>query len=97
MEIGTIEAYGEKLRLLAGKYRNGRVAIRMESGQGEPYGVLTVNLPEVPLGDHEILVKTYAENEPFRAPALACGLFKDTGRRVGTGFVEAEVWQRITR
>lgn len=96
MEIGTIKAYGEELRLILERYRNGRSAIRMESGIGEPYGVLTVNIPEAVLATEEILVKTWAENEPFRAPALASGLFKDTGRRIRIEFVDAEVWKFVT-
>lgn len=96
MEIGTITAYGEELRLVLGRYQNLRAAIRLESLLGDPWGVLTVNLPEVPLGKGELLVKTYGENEPLRAPALASGLFQDTERRVKVGYAEVEVWKRIT-
>ncbi len=95
--IGTIKAYGENLRLVLDSYKGGARAIRVvhddeELGE-EPYGVLTVNLPGTALGEDEILVKTWSENEPFRAPALASGLFEDTGRRVPTGFVAAEIWR----
>lgn len=49
----------------------------------------------VDLDQDEILVKTYDVNEPLRAPLLACGLFKDSGKRIKTEYVELEVW-RIT-
>lgn len=96
--IGTIEAYGKPLRLQLDKYRGGATAIRIvgddeEFGGEEPWGVLTVNIPGTPLAQDEILVKTWSENEPFRAPALATGLFEDTGRRIPSGFVLAEVWK----
>jgi hypothetical protein len=97
--IGTIQAYGQTLELKQGTYRgrNGAIAISLtgtdEDGFPAPYGALTVSIPGVQLAKDEILVKTWGENEEFRTPALTSGLFQDTGRRVPTGFVAAEVWK----
>lgn len=61
----------------------------------EPWATVTVNLPEVPLEPDEFTVKMWSENEAIRQPLLATGLFEDTGKRVPSGFVSAEVWRRL--
>lgn len=95
--IGTIRAYDENLNLVTDRYsQNHRLAIQVVSEDGEPFGVLTTNLPNVQLAADEIIVKTIDENEPMREPALASGLFEDTGRRVQSGFSQFEVWRLVT-
>lgn len=75
-------------------YENGRPALRLLSAlDGEPFGTLTVNIPEASVLSGEIIVKTWSENEAMAAAALASGLFRDTGRRIHTGFVQAQVWE----
>lgn len=96
--IGTIAAYGKNLKLKLGRYKGGAVAIQLvgtneEFGYEEPWGALTINIPDQQLGEGEILVKTWGENEDYRVPALASGFFIDTGRRVTTGYESAEVWR----
>jgi hypothetical protein len=94
-KLGTITYHGEKLVVRADRhYSNGRVAVEVFGADGEPFAVLSVNLPnvEAPKKDH-FYVKTWSENEILRAPALASGLFEDTGERIPTGWVEAEVWK----
>lgn len=75
---------------------SGRVAIELfmmgEYGR-EPFGILTCNLPYVPLEDGEVIIKNWSENEDIAKAALASGYFKDTGKRVATGFVEAQIWR----
>lgn len=83
------------IRLVADRYQqNDRLAIRA-LGEDGPFGVLTVNIPEVPLLAHHVLIKTWNENQELAAAALATGCFIDTGMRVQTGFVEASVWKCI--
>lgn len=62
---------------------------------GLPEAKLTVCIPGTVLLPGEYLIKTWAENEPLAAAVLATGVFEDTGRRVGTGHVEAQVWRRV--
>lgn len=89
-------AYGEELEMRETCYANKRIAIKLQSTKdGAPWGVLTVNVPDVHLDDGEILVKTWSENKPFRAPALATGLFQDTGKRVPAGYAQAEIWRMM--
>lgn len=92
--IGNITVDGVTLTIIATHYTsNDRCAILLESADGEPYGRLTVNLPDASIAEDEILVKTWSENSNLRAPALASGHFKDTGRRIPNGMVIAEVWK----
>ena len=74
-------------------YTNGRIAIELDERNGTNFATLTCNLPDEELGDWEILVKTWSENEEIAKAALASGRFKDTGRRVSTGFMLAHVWE----
>lgn len=60
---------------------------------GEAIATLTVNIPEVPLEEGEFIVKTWSENERIAADCLASGLFVDTGKRVRTGWVMAQIWR----
>lgn len=95
-KIGQIKAYGTTLDLVRHAYSDGNLAIEAVSAEdGERYGVLTVNLPQsADLGQNgEFAVKTWNENAPMREPALASGLFVDTGRRIRTGWTEAEIWR----
>jgi len=60
---------------------------------GLTLGVLSVNPPQgVVLKEGEVCIKTWSENEPLVAPMLASGLFKDTGKRLDMGYVEAQIW-----
>jgi len=68
-------------------------AIVINSLHGEPIATLTVYIEGVVLQDGELLVKTWSENERIAQQALESGLFEDTGKRVPTGFVEAQVWR----
>jgi hypothetical protein len=77
-----------------GYYSDGKPRIRVVEEDGSPYGVLTINIPEVDLEEDEILVKTWSENTPMADTILhSTGLFKDTGKRVPSGMVDAEIWK----
>lgn len=63
----------------------------------EPWIDLTTNIDgaSLLLGEDEILVKTWSDNEPMLKPLLGCGLFEDTGRRVPCGFSQAHIWKML--
>ncbi len=66
-----------------------------ETGQEpfwEPYFSLTRNIRPNDCLEDEVVVKTYEENEHLRQPLLDLGYFKDTGKRIATGFVSLEIW-----
>ena len=49
--------------------------------------------PDAGLIDGEFAVRTWSKNESVAKAALASGIFEDTGKRIPTGFVEAQVWR----
>jgi len=71
------------------QYENGRTAVILNGPLGAM--VLSVNLPNEPLEDEEFFVKGWSENEEIIEDCRP--YFIDTGKRVPTGFVTAEVWR----
>lgn len=77
------------------QYSNGRMVVGLFDGD-EYYATLSVNLPDAPeLPTGQFYAKLWSENAPLREPALASKLFEDTGKRLRTGFVRAEVWRLV--
>jgi len=72
------------------QYANGRVALSLVDEEG-PVATATVNLPNVPLGKNQVLIKSYAENEGMLDALVASGVVKPTGETVRSGFVEVPV------
>lgn len=53
-----------KVNIRKRNYSNGRPALELLDAEDDlPFAVATVNLPDVLLGDNEVLVKDYSENE----------------------------------
>lgn len=96
-KVMEIDLYGEKIKaeLRPSVYeKRKRLALTFRNSfSGEPMGHLTVNLPDHELGDREVFIKNWSENEPLAKAALASGLFRDTGRRVPSGHVMVPVWE----
>lgn len=94
----TFKIGDEVVEISTNRYSDGnRVAIRLVCTEGEdkgmPYCTLTVNIPEVTLLPGEIIIKSWEENEYAAEAAKSSGLFNDTGKRVRTGYVQAEIWE----
>lgn len=83
--------------LVTGTYGDATCAITLvgleKEFAAEQIAKLTVSVEGAELGVHEILVKTWSENEEIAKDMLNSGWFEDTGRRVKTGYVEAQVWR----
>lgn len=96
--VAKFHAYGQNLVVRRARYTDGALALRIESPTGEPWGTISVNMPEsASLSANEFCAKFWNENEAFREPALACGAFEDTGRRIqASPWVAAEVWRLLT-
>ncbi len=71
-------------------YVNGRVALSLVDEEG-PVATATVNLPDVPLGKNQVLIKDYGENDGMLDALVAAGVVKSTGQMVRSGFVEVPV------
>lgn len=88
---------GYQCRIVAANYVNehggkGRPALQLVDWEdGSPVATMTVNIPELPLGENEYFIKDWSENEGMLDAILSCGLASDTGRRERTGFVYAPV------
>ncbi len=85
---------GEECRFELKEYPNKRLALQVVTTEyGEPYGTLSVNLPDVAIPPECIAVKNYSENEEMAAAAYETGIFEDTGVRAQTGFVSVPIWK----
>ena len=95
----TINFFDKKisLKLVNHTYsQNGRIAVEaVDAATDEPFGMVTVNIPEVCLEHDEVCVKTWSGNAYWVPQVLAA--LKDkwvpTGREVRTGFVMAPVYK----
>lgn len=83
----------QNLSLCKKSYKDGSPAVVVHNESGSRYLVLSVNVPGTQLAHDEVLIKTWAENKDVAAAVLATGLFADTGRRIPSGFAEAQVWK----
>lgn len=96
-KIGNLTTpYGPASIEVVGTYMDKTPAIELIGEDGSQICRLTVcvgHLGKEKLGSNEILVKSWSENEKIAALCLATGLFKDTGRRIPTGLVEAQIWE----
>jgi hypothetical protein len=93
--IGTVETdYGTANVYLSAYCSDPDVpVVLLQSECGEPIATLSVNIEGSKPGPGEFFAKTWSENERIAAQALASGLFEDTGKRVATGWVQAQVWR----
>lgn len=79
-----------------GTYCNGTKAISILDENCRYYCTLTVSVENTPkLKDNEFVIKTWSENAEIAAAILKTGKFKDTGKRITTGFTKAEIWEEI--
>ena len=71
---------------------NGRVALFLiDAEDGEPISTCTVNLPDEPLGDGEVFIKDYSENEGMAEFLVREGVVERTDRVVQSGYVRIPV------
>jgi hypothetical protein len=86
---------GVDLTAERGTYFDGNTMIVLKSKNGSPWATLSVNLPKSAhlLKSNEFFAKTWSENEEVARWALLSECFRDTGMRVPTGFVEAQIWE----
>jgi len=75
-----------------GTYKNGRRSLELvDTFDGEPVLVATVNLPDEQLGEHETIIKDYSENEGVLKFLQANKIVGEVKRWVSTGFVKCPV------
>ncbi len=67
------------------RYINNRLAIQLVTEQEEPVAMATLNLPDVPLAEDEVLIKSYQENEGMLACLSDAKLIEPTGMSIRVG------------
>ena len=85
-----------KVQLVKTNYDKGGVAIKaVVHTTGEPFGKLTINIPEKAncLGEDKVFIKSYSENTELAKAARESGLFAPTGEWITSGFVKVEIWK----
>lgn len=84
----------------------GRLAIQLISDEensdkgvmyGEPIAVATVNIPEIPLKENEIIIKNYSENEGMLETLKQSGFISDTKREITSGHVTVYVVEKTSK
>ena len=78
-----------EVELQFGKYQNGSTAIQAFSLYGEPEFKATVALDELP-SEGCVFLKGWSENEGIPAALVKAGVVELTGRKIPTGYCEAE-------
>ena len=68
-----------------------RKGIQLYELSGQPFITASTNLPDAELGQDEVFIKTWTENEGILEFLIKNGIVSDTGRRQPTGFTEAAV------
>jgi hypothetical protein len=102
-KIVKVDLYGKiyQVKLVKEKYHEGNIAIQgvIVGGieDGELFATLSVNMPAIKglLGEDEIFIKSYSENESFADAVRNSGYFTDTTKRTPSGFVLLEIWKMI--
>lgn len=90
------EIDGERVHLYRSTYREGgRIALYLVCVDGAPCTTLTVNVPEAPLGENELLIKNWAEAKGQVAWLQEQGLAEPTGRTVASGYVDIPVMRLL--
>lgn len=94
--IGEVMLDGRRVLVQAGRYRHGgQVAIVLTDARTfEPVATFSTNLAAhgANVRRDAFAVKAWSENAALVEPLRASGLFRDTGERIASGFVEASVW-----
>lgn len=93
--IGHVEIEDKKYILSLGSYMNGRTAVMLHTDEGEPFAVVSKNIPSVDVDDGEFFVGWYNLTPQIMTGLDECGFFEDTGSRIKpTGsHVEIPLWK----
>lgn len=95
--IGTVEINGftceVDLREYANNNRKGLSLYVKESG--EPYCTATMNMPEIPLNDDEVIIKNYDNNTGVLEALVGAGIIEDLQKTVPLGFVDVHICRLI--
>jgi hypothetical protein len=89
----TLEIDDVEVVIRTGQYPNGRPSLYLEDTEGQMYAVISVNIPECPLGPGEFFVKDWSENQFIASRVWETGLFINTGKVARGDWVSAKAWR----
>lgn len=75
-QLGRIVFRNWVLTIKEEEYRNGRIALSL-CQNGDEIMMATVNCPEIPLEEGEVLIKDYSENDGILEAMLSAGVISD--------------------
>jgi len=80
------------------EYENGRVALALkELETHDLIAKATVNIPEYPLNNGEVIIKDHGENEGMLSALVDAGVVKPTGWHIKFGHVEGPVCELLVK
>jgi hypothetical protein len=80
------------VELELGEYSNNRVGISLiDSNDGEYVLTATINIPEVPLADDEVIIKNYSENEGILDWLIENEIISSPARFIPVGYTLAPI------
>ena len=84
---------GGHYRIHLDKYTNGdRTSLQLfDIETGELAYTCTVNVPEMPLMNHMVIIKDYSENEGILKSLVKALIVQPTGQTIAMGFVEGHI------
>lgn len=83
---------GKECRILFGEYANGRIAIMLENIKPRQRSlVATVNIPDEPLQENEVIIKDYSENQGILEVLQYANIIGPVKRGISTGYVSVQV------
>jgi len=90
-----VNLHGKELKANFHQYNNGRLAIELtcnDEGYEERWTVATINIPEIKLGENQVIIKNYSENEGVLDALIEAGIVSKPINFVQiSGFVHAPV------
>ena len=79
-------------RLEIKSYRSGRPALVLNDVMdGLRVAVATVDFPDEPLADDEVVIKNWSENEGMLSTLIKAKVVEPTGRSISSGFIQAPI------
>ena len=93
--VGVVEIDDKKYTLSIGNYMNGNLAVMLHGKDGEPYAVVSRNVPSIPIEGDQFFVGMYDLTPKIMDGLSKCGFFEDTGARVRPdgSHVELPLWE----
>tara|TARA_R110000824_G_scaffold116395_4_gene267800 strand:+ start:771 stop:1124 length:354 start_codon:yes stop_codon:yes gene_type:complete len=95
--IGTVSIQNEPMTLSMGQYMNGRLALMLHNKQGEPFAVLSRNIPQLQIDDDEFFLAWYDLTPAIMEDLQACSFLAATGKvaKPDGSHVEIPVWRMM--